>query len=46
MEDVFDTSGSPPDGWMNAIFDGGPFHDDVAAVSLARRRLTRSSLVK
>ena len=29
MEDVFDTSGSPPDGWMNAIFDGGPLHHDV-----------------
>lgn len=29
MENVFDTSGRPPEGWMNAIFDGGPFHDDV-----------------
>jgi hypothetical protein len=29
VKDVFDTSGCPPDGWMNAIFDGGPFGDDV-----------------
>lgn len=29
MEDVFDTSGRPPVGWMNATFDGGPYADDV-----------------
>ena len=29
MDDVFDTTGRPPAGWMNAIFDGGPFTDDV-----------------
>jgi hypothetical protein len=29
VEDVFDTSGRPPKGWMNALFDGGPYADDV-----------------
>lgn len=29
MDDVFDTSGRPPKGWMNAIFDEGPYGDDV-----------------
>lgn len=29
MEDLFDTSGRPPEGWMNAIFDGGPYGEDV-----------------
>ena len=29
VEDVFDRSGRPPAGWMNAIFDGGPFGEDV-----------------
>lgn len=25
----FDTSGRPPAGWMHALFDGGPFAEDV-----------------
>ena len=29
VEDVFDTSGRPPKGLMNALFDGGPYADDV-----------------
>ncbi|MET9951582.1 hypothetical protein ABZ135_08535 [Streptomyces sp. NPDC006339] len=29
MEDVFDTTGRPPSGWMHAVFDGGPYADDV-----------------
>ena len=29
MEDVFDTTGSPPAGWMHAIFADGPFEQDV-----------------
>lgn len=29
MDDVFDTTGTPPKGWMNAIFDGGPYGEDV-----------------
>lgn len=28
MDDVFDTTGRPPPGWMNAIFDDGPFRED------------------
>jgi hypothetical protein len=29
MEDVFDLSGTPPQGWMHALFGGGPYADDV-----------------
>lgn len=29
MEDVFDLTGRPPQGWMHAIFGGGPYQDDV-----------------
>ncbi|MEU3908502.1 hypothetical protein [Streptomyces goshikiensis] len=29
MKDVFDLTGAPPQGWMHAIFGGGPFADDV-----------------
>ena len=29
VEDVFDTTGRPPLGWMHAIFDDGPFKEDV-----------------
>lgn len=29
MEDVFDTTGRPRKGWMHALFDGGPFAEDV-----------------
>lgn len=29
MDDVFDLTGRPPEGWMHAVFDGGPFADDV-----------------
>src|SRR3954469_20781896 len=29
MEDVFDLTGLPPQGWMHAIFDGGPYAEDV-----------------
>ena len=29
MEDVFDTTGRPPTGWMHALFDSGPFGEDV-----------------
>lgn len=29
MEDVFDLSGRPPQGWMHAIFGGGPYGEDV-----------------
>ncbi|GGS23592.1 hypothetical protein Snoj_20130 [Streptomyces nojiriensis] len=29
MEDVFDTTGRPPSGWMHAIFHGGPYGEDV-----------------
>jgi hypothetical protein len=29
MDDLFDTSGRPPTGWMNALFDGGPYGEDV-----------------
>ncbi|GAA3120522.1 hypothetical protein [Streptomyces goshikiensis] len=29
MKDVFDLTGTPPQGWMHAIFGGGPFADDV-----------------
>jgi hypothetical protein len=29
VEDVFETETAPPDGWMHAIFDGGPYTDDV-----------------
>jgi hypothetical protein len=29
VEDVFATEDAPPAGWMRAIFDGGPYHDDV-----------------
>ena len=29
MKDLFDTTGRPLKAWMNAIFDGGPFTDDV-----------------
>ncbi|MFF5763026.1 hypothetical protein ACFY8F_10875 [Streptomyces tanashiensis] len=29
MEDVFDTTGRPPKGWMHAIFHGGPYGEDV-----------------
>ncbi|MFE0462645.1 hypothetical protein ACFW1A_25655 [Kitasatospora sp. NPDC058965] len=29
MDDVFDTTGRPPAGWMHAIFRDGPFSDDV-----------------
>jgi hypothetical protein len=25
VEEVFDTTGRPPAGWMHALFDGGPF---------------------
>ncbi|GLV84777.1 hypothetical protein Slala03_44660 [Streptomyces lavendulae subsp. lavendulae] len=29
MEDVFDTTGRPPSGWMHAVFHGGPYGDDT-----------------
>lgn len=29
VEDVFDLTGRPPTGWMHALFDGGPFAEDV-----------------
>ncbi|WP_052851297.1 hypothetical protein [Streptomyces avicenniae] len=29
MEDVFDGTGSPPRGWMHAVFEGGPYGEDV-----------------
>lgn len=29
VEDVFDTTGRPPRGWMHAIFHGGPYGEDV-----------------
>jgi hypothetical protein len=29
VEDVFDTTGRPPTGWMHAIFGDGPFGHDV-----------------
>ncbi|MFB7338915.1 hypothetical protein [Streptomyces hydrogenans] len=29
MEDVFDTTGRPPEGWMHAVFHGGPCGEDV-----------------
>ena len=29
MEDIFDTTGRPPSGWMHAIFSDGPFMADV-----------------
>ncbi|MEU2544594.1 hypothetical protein ABZ618_03985 [Streptomyces roseolus] len=29
MEDVFDTTESPPKGWMHAVFHGGPYGEDV-----------------
>ncbi|OKJ69355.1 hypothetical protein [Streptomyces sp. CB02261] len=29
MEDVFDTTGTPPKGWMHAVFHGGPYGEDV-----------------
>lgn len=29
MRDVFDTTGHPPAGWMHAVFDGGPYAEDV-----------------
>lgn len=29
VEDVFDTTGRPPEGWMNALFNDGPFMNDV-----------------
>ncbi|MFB7410422.1 hypothetical protein ACFCZ2_24880 [Streptomyces sp. NPDC056202] len=29
VEDVFDTTGRPPHGWMHAIFHGGPYGEDV-----------------
>ncbi|MEU2072618.1 hypothetical protein [Streptomyces sp. NPDC013489] len=29
MEDVFDTTGRPPKGWMHATFHGGPYGVDV-----------------
>jgi len=29
VEDVFDTTGRPPKGWMHAIFHGGPYGEDV-----------------
>jgi hypothetical protein len=29
VEDVFDTTGRPPEGWMHALFTDGPFKDDV-----------------
>ncbi|WP_030547867.1 hypothetical protein [Streptomyces exfoliatus] len=29
MEDVFDTTGRPPKGWMHAVFHGGPYGEDV-----------------
>lgn len=29
MDDVFDVTGNPPQGWMHAIFNGGPYGEDV-----------------
>ncbi|MGW6389644.1 hypothetical protein ACWFR1_03870 [Streptomyces sp. NPDC055103] len=29
VEDVFDTTGRPPSGWMHAVFNGGPYGEDV-----------------
>ncbi|MFE4360197.1 hypothetical protein [Kitasatospora sp. NPDC056800] len=29
MEDVFDVSGTPPQGWMHAVFGDGPYGEDV-----------------
>ncbi|XUM00398.1 hypothetical protein ACQ86F_26200 [Streptomyces venezuelae ATCC 10712] len=29
MEDVFDTTGRPPKGWMHAVFHDGPYGEDV-----------------
>ncbi|MFG2484703.1 hypothetical protein ACGFSI_18305 [Streptomyces virginiae] len=29
MEDVFDLTGTPPQGWMHALFGVGPYADDV-----------------
>jgi hypothetical protein len=29
MEDVFDRTGRPPQGWMHAIFNTGPYQGDV-----------------
>ncbi|TQF06236.1 hypothetical protein E6W39_33505 [Kitasatospora acidiphila] len=27
--DVFDLSGAPPQGWMHAVFNGGPYGEDI-----------------
>ncbi|MGE9695368.1 hypothetical protein [Streptomyces sp. NRRL F-5630] len=29
MEDIFDVTGRPPQGWMHAVFEGGPYAEDV-----------------
>lgn len=29
VEDVFDTTGRPPKGWMHAVFHGGPYGEDL-----------------
>ncbi|MFD8011079.1 hypothetical protein [Streptomyces sp. NPDC058955] len=29
MEGVFDVAGRPPEGWMHAVFHGGPYGEDV-----------------
>lgn len=29
LEDVFDTTGRPPKGWLHAVFHGGPYGEDV-----------------
>lgn len=29
MDNVFDLSGTPPHGWMHAVFGGGPYGHDV-----------------
>ncbi|MEU2507123.1 hypothetical protein ABZ621_20785 [Streptomyces sp. NPDC007863] len=29
MEGVFDTTGRAPEGWMHAVFHGGPYGEDV-----------------
>ncbi|MFF4012970.1 hypothetical protein [Streptomyces sp. NPDC001717] len=29
MEDVFDLTGTPPQGWMHALFGAGPYAEDV-----------------
>jgi hypothetical protein len=32
VQDVFDLTGQPPEGWVHAIFDDGPYADDAEPV--------------